>query len=305
MKNDLYNKFLEGFQSGYFIRVGQNRDINLYIGKDENGQFAFEFRGQFSPIRLYGSDVISVSQTKEKDFLSIRFSLENSSLLEYFCTFCQDLVDSTLAIKDDNTTYKILHSRFLSWKKLFKPNNGNLTEFEIMGLIGELLFFQNFMMPQYGIQKSLDSWMGPEKTHKDFSTDDVWYEIKAINSGKESVRISSLEQLDSDIDGYLVLYSLERMSPSFTGIKLNGLVDNILSKITSHIQKEMFISKLELYGFDFSPEYDNYVYMLINTVHYLVSDKFPRLVRTKIPVSINKIQYEIILAEIEEHITIF
>lgn len=303
MKNEIYKKFIEGFDKGFFIKVGDNRNLNLYIGMDEDSKYAFEFRGKFSPMRIHGSDVISVSQTKDNETLMLRFSLENVELLEYFCTFCQDLVESTNHITDDNTAYRMLYSRFMSWKKLFKPNKGNLTELEIMGLIGELLFLKEYMIPKYGVDNSLDSWMGPEKTHKDFSTDDVWYEIKTLNAGKESVRISSLEQLDSDKNGYLVIYALERMSPSYDGIKLNKLVDEILGGIKIHIQRELFMSKLELYGFDFSSEYNNYVYTLIDNSSYLVNDEFPKLVRKTIPSCINKIQYEIILSEIEKYKT--
>lgn len=34
---------------------------------------------------------------------------------------------------------------------------------EVMGLIGELLFMQDYMIPHYGVETALDSWMGPEK----------------------------------------------------------------------------------------------------------------------------------------------
>lgn len=301
MKNDIFKKFTEGFDDGFFVKTGDNRNINLYIGKDEEGKYTFEFRGKFIPMRIHGSNVISVSQTKDGDLLTLRFALENIDLLEYFCTFCQDLLDSTRPVNDDNTAYKMLYSRFMSWKKLFKPSNGNLTEYEIMGLIGELLFMKKYMLPQYGVETTLDSWMGPEKTHKDFSTDNVWYEIKTINVGKESVRISSLEQLDSDKNGYLVIHALERMSPSFDGIKLNNLVDIILGEINHHIQRELFMSKLELYGFDFSTEYNNYVYTLVNTSSYMVNAEFPKLMREDIPSCINKVQYEIMLPEIEKY----
>ena len=93
------------------------------------------------------------------------------------------------------------------------------------------------------------------------------------------------------------------MSPSYDGIKLNKLVDEILGGIKIHIQRELFMSKLELYGFDFSSEYNNYVYTLIDNSSYLVNEEFPKLVRKTIPSCINKIQYEIILSEIEKYKT--
>ena len=47
-----------------------------------------------------------------------------------------------------------------------------------MGLIGELLFLRDEMIPTKGLDAALESWMGPEKTHKDFSYDNDWYEVK-------------------------------------------------------------------------------------------------------------------------------
>ena len=148
MRNKIYTTFSEGFQPGQFIRLNDNDALNLYIGKDDSGCFSFEFLGYFTPTRLVGSEVISVSQTKNNQLISIRFSLENQDLLEYFCTFCEDLVNSTLDITDDNIAYKSLSQRYLSWKKLFRPNQGRLNENEVMGLIGELLYLRDHMFVQ-------------------------------------------------------------------------------------------------------------------------------------------------------------
>lgn len=300
MKNSIYNKFMQGFECGYFTRIGDNRDINLYIGKDENAHYSIDFRGTFHPVKIVGSKVIEVSQFSIDETQFLRFSLLNSDLLECFSLFCYDLIKSTLGIVDDETAYKQLQTRYLSWKRMFKPNRGLLTESEIMGLIGELLYMRDYMIPIHGVDAALESWTGPEKTHKDFSLNDTWYEIKTISSGKESVRISSLEQLDSDIIGYLVVYSLERMSPSFNGVRLNELVAQIMDLIPIAIQRDLLLAKLELYGYDFSPEYDNYVYAVSDCVSYKVHENFPRLVRKDIPVSVSRIQYEIILSEIED-----
>lgn len=301
MKNSIYNKFMQGFECGYFTRIGDNRDINLYIGKDENAHYSIDFRGTFHPVKIVGSKVIEVSQFAIDETQFLRFSLLNSDLLECFSLFCYDLIKSTLGIVDDETAYKQLQTRYLSWKRMFKPNRGLLTESEIMGLIGELLYMRDYMIPIHGVDAALESWTGPEKTHKDFSLNDTWYEIKTISSGKESVRISSLEQLDSDIVGYLVVYSLERMSPSFNGVRLNELVAQIMDLIPIAIQRDLLLAKLELYGYDLSPEYDNYVYAVSDCVSYKVHDNFPRLVRKDIPVSVSRIQYEIILSEIEDY----
>lgn len=300
MQNRIYTLLSGDFIASHFIRIGKNHNINLYVGKDELGRYSFDFRGSFKVARTKSSEVISVTHIRCDDEIFLRFSLENPALLEYFCTFCEDLLISTQVINDDETAYQILRSRYFSWKQLFRPNHGNLTEIEIMGLIGELLFLRDEMIPNKGLDAALDSWTGPEKAHKDFSFKNDWYEVKAISFGKESVHISSIEQLDSANEGFLIIYSLERMSPSFNGIKLNALVNELISVITSVHQKEIFLAKLGLYGFDFSSENDNFVYDLKSITSYRITgEDFPRVTRELLPESIIKVQYDIILSEIE------
>lgn len=266
------------------------------------GHFSLDFRGKFKVARMKSSEVISVNHLNSGDENFIRFSLENPALLDCFCTFCEDLIESTQVISDDETAYQTIRSRYFSWKQLFKPDHANMNEIEIMGLIGELLFLRDKMIPAKGVDAALDSWTGPEKTHKDFSYEDDWYEIKTINFGKESVHISSIEQLESCNGGYLIIYSLERMSPSFNGIKLNALVNDLITMMSPTQLKETFLAKLSLYGFDFSLKNDNYVYDLKSVSSYKVeNDNFPRVTRATIPDSIIKVQYDIIISDLEQY----
>ena len=298
--NEIYKIFRDDFPSRHFIRFGDNRYLSLYIGRDDDARYSFDFRGKYKPIKISSSDVIAVEQYAGEDLLTLRFSLENNDLLEYFCTFCQDLFDSVKVITDDETAYHTLRSRYYSWRQLFRPDNARMAEAEIMGLIGELIFLKDYMIPERGIDTAIQSWMGPEKTHKDFSDQKDWFEIKTINFGKETVRISSIEQLDSDIDGYLVVYELEKMSPSFDGIKINQLVNDIIALLTNTVQRETFMNKLQLYGFDFSNENDSNVYVLRTKHTYKVDNKtFPRMQRDMLPKAITKVQYELLLSELE------
>ena len=301
MQNSIYQILSGEFKANQFIRIGNNTNINTYVGKDDDGRFAFDFRGKFKHARTKSSEVISVIHLECEGETFLRFSLINPALLEYFCTFCEDLLTSTAVICDDETAYQTLRTRYYSWKELFRPNHGLLNEMEIMGLIGELLFLRDDLIPTIGADAALDSWTGSEKTHKDFSFENEWTEVKTISTGKESVRISSIEQLDGPDDGYLVVYSLERMSPSYNGIKLNILVKEILSSLKAPHSKQTFLSKLSLSDYDFSNEYDNYVYDLKTVVKYVVKgEEFPRLRRDFLPDAITKAQYEISLVDLEK-----
>lgn len=301
MQTKIFTILSGDIPASHFIRIGNNRNINIYVGRDEYGRYSFDFRGSFKISKTKSSEIISVSHINCNNDIFLRFSLERPTLLEYFCTFCEDLMSSCAVINDDETAYHTLRTRYFSWKQLFKPNHGNLSEIEIMGLIGELLFLKGVMIPDKGLDKALESWTGPEKTHKDFSLDEEWYEIKTIAVGKETVHISSVEQLDSDVCGSLVVYALEKMSTSYNGLRLNALVTNIIASISSTIQKDYFLAKLGLYGFDFSPENDNYVYDLkAMNIYKVEGNDFPRVMREKLPKAISKIQYDIVLSNIEK-----
>jgi hypothetical protein len=295
-KNELEQLFADIKDIDTFRRIGDNTDLRFYVGLDSNGMHCFEFVGNYTPMNIRSSEVIVISQLYAEEGYSLRFSLANEDLMENFSIFCLDLLDSTKGLKGDVEAYKTLTARYISWKKLFKPNGGKLTEIEIMGLIGELTFLEKFMIPKYGKAKALESWTGPDRAHKDFSTDDVWYETKAIGSGKESVTISSLEQLDGNIDGYLVVYQLEKMSPKFNGIKLNALAFEVMEQLDSPMLKSIYTTKLEEWGYTMIPEYDDLVYNITERTFYGVKEDFPRLKKAQLPLAIGKVRYDLQLS---------
>jgi len=88
------------------------------------------------------------------------------------------------------------------------------------------------------------------------------------------------------------------MSSSFNGTKLNDIVNSIIQMLGVH-QREVFLNKLSGFGYDFSPEYNNYVYSLSSFEKYKINNSFPRLKREHIPLSISRVQYELNRAELE------
>ena len=90
------------------------------------------------------------------------------------------------------------------------------------------------------------------------------------------------------------------MSPSYDGIKINQIVNSVISLLKSAPQREIFMAKLQLYGFEFSNENDDLVFALKSMHLYRVdSNNFPRLHRALLPNAITRAQYELLLTEIE------
>lgn len=87
MQTKIFTILSGDISASHFIRIGDNRNINIYVGRDEYGRYSFDFRGSFKISKTKSSEIISVSHINCNNDIFLRFSLERPSLLEYFCTF--------------------------------------------------------------------------------------------------------------------------------------------------------------------------------------------------------------------------
>lgn len=286
-------------QYSQYLRVSVGHPLELYLGKNENGNPTLRFNGEFHPVKIVGNSILEIKQVKTANYMSILFSYTAKENLSLFYNFCEDIINQTSNYYG-NDGYLEIVNRYNQWKKMFYGNSKILSEHEVLGLIGELLFLKDYCFPIYGVSVGLNGWSGPEPTHKDFSYKDEWYEIKSINSFKNTVSISSIEQLDSITEGKLVVYSFEKMSPSFNGISLNALVGMVSNMIQYETDKDIFFEKLKQVGYSYNEVYDNYMYNMINIDKYIVNTEFPKIKADDLPNGIGKVQYEIFLSLIEK-----
>ena len=299
----IQERFNELKSYGYFMKADVEHILDWYIGLDDQGRKSIKVRAKFSPKNIMGTNSIIVNQYKNDDYNTIVFSLGDNEVSGLFYKFCEDLIETSRSIDEPDLGYTNIINRFLLWKKMFlKPKNEFLTEPEIMGLIGETLFLKEQLFALYGKHQALLSWSGQELTHKDFSNDNTWYEVKTIHRGSPTVKISSIEQLESNKIGELVVYSLEKMSPVFNGIKLNELVSEIYESFENEDDKGEFLTKVSLQGFSYNDHYDDYVYEVGDCRRFLVDKDFPKLDRSNLISAIVKAHYELSLVDIMEYV---
>ncbi len=148
----------------------------------------------------------------------------------------------------------------------------------------------------------MKSWSGQELTHKDFSGYDLWYEVKTINRGNPNVRISSLEQLDSEKEGELIVFSMEKMSPAYHGVSLNKLILETRQLFSSREESDDFLAKVALQGYEYNDYYDDFVFEISNVIRYEVNKDFPKLTADIVPKAIIKANYEIALSDLHSYI---
>lgn len=298
---NIKERLAEFKEPNYFSRVDNSHILELYIGVDESGRKSIELRSKFSPRKLIGTSSIDVNQYKKRNYNILRFSLKDSDISGLFYTFCEDLIDQTRNLKTESEGYIAIINRYHQWKKMFVSSKKDfLTEPEIMGLVGEILFLRDELANRIGLLNALKSWSGQELTHKDFSYNDQWFEVKTIHRASLSVKISSLEQLESKNEGELDVYSFEKMSSAYKGITLNKIIVETADMFEDESQKNDFWTKVALQGYEYNDYYDDFVFQLCNHWKYRVDEKFPKLTRSNICPAISKASYDLLLSELDE-----
>lgn len=299
---NLAENFKKFTKPNQYSRVDAIHPLELWYGLDENGRKCIELRAQFKHREVKGTDSIDVNQYAKKEYKTLCFSLKNQEMESLFYRFCDDLIEKTRNIEDKNEGYQAIINRFYQWKKMFvNYHNEYLSEIEIMGMIGEIIFLKNDLRNRIGLENALKAWSGQELTKKDFSYENSWYEVKTVSSGKETVKITSLEQLDSQNDGELIVHFLEKMSEAYNGITLNKLVLEVVDMFSIQQDKDTFIGKITSRGYSYCKYYDSFVYELGGTHRFLVDKDFPKLTRGMVSGAIAKASYELSINEIQKY----
>lgn len=305
MKINFTNKFNElGSTYDILKRVEANASIKVFYGYTKDGKRRLAFLSKIQPEYINSTKMISVNHYQDNSSLYwLSFDLENNALSNLFNTFCSDMVNSLDGINNEEIELKCLKKRFDSWKKMFQNTpQKELSEEEEQGLFGELYFLYKFMAPKYGLEKAIFSWTGPLDYSKDFSIDETWYEIKTSNANASSIKISSINQLDSDKDGFLGVIKIEKMSNEYRGTlsSVFELIEAILNEIKNTQTQEVFIEKLSKFSFDTENNAIPRRYDVKSMTLYNVTDDFPRLTKTNIAFpEIENVSYTINLAGIE------
>jgi hypothetical protein len=229
----------------------------------------------------------------------IDFQLVHNSFEDIFLELCWDMIDYSGKAKNPR---RALINRYLCWQKLFqKSGNMTLSKQTQKGLLGELLYLQN-EIERLGGEKAILSWAGPGGGDQDFIFEKSWSEIKTTSATSDNVTISSLEQLDQDNPGTLIVYKLEETTPGADRISLTGKVNEIRKILSDdEINLDRFEIKLLMYGYRKNDEekYNQVQYRFISRNDYSVDERFPKLTKKDVPNEIIKCNYTLSLASLE------
>ena len=231
--------------------------VRAYYGINKDGFYRISFLSSKSPdIKGTTKNITIVQGNSSENNYWTCFDLKNDSLLSVFCTFGEDLISCVLEEKDEYVALSRLRARFNTWLALFRKTRTPLSPEKAKGLYGELYFIKKYLIDKYSIEEAVKCWSGPEKYSKDFAINDTWYEVKTINVGSSVAKISSIQQLSSDVTGKLIVIRVEEMADSFDeeDSTINKLCQSIISSISDSEIKDLFLIKLSEIGYDFCDE---------------------------------------------------
>lgn len=277
--NDNHVKRLEGLV---------NVDISIGI---IDQKYSFVIRGKTNRTKFHSSKFVSIMKKVLDDKrIQLIFSLEDNAFLDIFIKLIDDIYD-TLKMNDEDPV-NVVYNRWLLWKELFSSRNLNLLdEHEVRGIIGELIFLRMILDKLDDDRKAILSWGGAEFDKKDFEFDNKWYEIKTSLS-KNEIKISSLEQLCSKYEGYLVFIILEKTtSQNENSINLNKIVKEIIDCLKEANMIDVFTNKLNKLGYLYNDLYNNYNYVSVDVNYFLVNDLFPKITLKNVPHGIIEAKY--------------
>ncbi len=232
---------------------------------------------------------------------------------EFFNDLFDDLIISIYEkIKDRNEPEEYTNtfiSYFYKWSSFFyKPKDSRLSQEEVQGLFGELIFLRNQISKstKANINLILNSWKGPYDSGHDFEFELIDYEIKTIFEGVNVLKISSEYQLEAE-KGKNIELKVILIEPDIqNGLSIKDLTNEIKAIIYQYSgELTPFIMALAQKGLNFInvEEYDIYRFKPSREITYRCNEEgFPKIIRSNLKNQITKVKYQISLSLISEYI---
>lgn len=227
--------------------------------------------------------------------IRLGMTLLDGDLTRNFSVMCYDLAERASGARSVQAATDILLRALGGWAELFKKRgHEGLTREEVLGLVGELLMIETLLTESdINPDALIQGWRGPDGDARDIGVNGARIEVKAQRSTSSlRIRVSSINQLDDRGDRVFVV--LMRLSPSEAGQSLVELMNVLLNRLEGRPLATLeFERKVVLSGISIDSELSHEKYSLDERLIYAVTDAFPRLIPSNVPLGITAVQYEV------------
>lgn len=269
---------------------------DFFWARNQSGEYVFlykpntDFDGRIEIPALRGITARYYAEGRQ-----LQLVLQHKDDWELFLTLCDDLMRSA---KDCTTSAQVIErlvTRLGEWQRfLSKKPQKILDEIAIRGLIGELAYLHEVLLPRYGAA-SITLWNGPN-AKQDFTIGTTLVEVKTyLAGGAPKVVISSPEQLWSTTDAlYLAVTCLAKVPVGTRdAINLPTLVSRLKEAVHGTPYHLALEEKLDDRGYIDLPDYADHAYRLATFRTFEVRHGFPRLLPSAIPDGVLDVSYSI------------
>lgn len=283
------------------ILVDHTHPLKMYLNVNEKRHKELLVPVDKPITSFHQTEAIGISNYKHGiDYL---FSVEllSEKLTEEYVCLCFDLIESSRPYVTACESSKHFFETLKKWYSLLNAVRGNLLPVkEIRGLMGELKYMLDEIELGYDGESIVNAWTTHKDASRDFVFENAWDEVKTIQTSGDYITISSLEQLEHDIDGRLIVYRLDcvddiRENEAYT---LNSLINLLKSKLGIQAETEL-TRKLLAKGYLYNQAYDDFSFVFKKRSVYSVDALFPKIGRSMVPEAICSAQYDIMLSQIE------
>jgi hypothetical protein len=293
------------YYDGGFIRIEASHPLEWYVGYQSIDQKTMLIVTDYEmPAPLSSKSVIVTRRRRETDGKwTLTFELMYNEQEGVFINLCCDILNYSQSASGEMEALKLVIMRYKQWSRLLEYQKTIfLDENRKKGLMGELIFLQTKLQEGIAFISAVQAWVGPDGADQDFAFSNGWYEIKALGVSADSVSISSLQQLDNDQLGELIIVRIDKCAPERQG---SFSITQKVAEIREIIRQDsdaaaLFELKLEKYGYIDMPEYETQKYYYTEKKSYKVDGTFPKLSSKNVPHQVIAGQYILSIAGIGE-----
>lgn len=282
------------------VLVDSSHPLRMYLNINAAGNKEILIPVNRAEKRFKSTAAIGMTNYENRDCKYLAVELLQPGLESEYLCLCYDLIESSRPYSSKKESIKALFDALRKWYFLLAdPKREILPEREIRGLLGELHHILDELAAGKDEQTVIGAWKIHKDASRDFIFDDTWSEIKTVESTKDYVTISSIEQLDHDSPGTLVVFNLDRTEETNPeGVSLNCMVKNVRDKLGFQAETELN-QKLISRGYSYNEQYEQFLFLFKGVSRYNVDDDFPCISRNMLPTAIIRADYDIRLNQIE------
>lgn len=249
---------------------------------------------------------ISVAESQdEAGACALILGLEDGAHKDIFHHLCRDIISSTSNVESESDAVGRVLSRIWRWHHLLRGGPGGLLEEEQQrGLIGELLFLRERLLPNVSPIDAVTAWTGPLGSPKDFEVEQFGVEVKARRgTSRPFISISSEHQLDDGgtVGLFLSVREIGRASEDAQdGQSLTQVAKAVRNLLAADaLAAELLDARLNASGFEWEADYSSTCWRVSRDRVYRVTNDFPRIVGSGLMSGVREVRYLISLAECE------